>query len=292
VARRTATGKERSVQIERGELRSADGTRLYVESRLPDGPPTAHVAVVHGYGDHAGRHAAFLDHLAGIGWAAHAFDYRGHGRSEGRRGFCRVFSEFHDDLGAFLATVAARAGGAPTGVWCHSHGGLITASYAEERGLDVRGVVFSAPWLAMGAPPPAAKLWAARIVGRVVPHFPFPTGIDVAALSRDPDWQETTRMDPLYGRTAPPAWFFRAREQQARTLANAGRFTLPLVVHHGTADRIASIDAARRFVEAAGSRDKAFVAHEGYLHELLQDRGGHHVRDEMVAWMRARLTDS
>jgi alpha-beta hydrolase superfamily lysophospholipase len=281
------------VRIDQAELTSEDGTRLYTESRWPEGIPVADVAVIHGYGDHVGRYAAFLDHLASRGWGAHGFDYRGHGRSGGRRGYCRKFDEFHQDLSVFLTHVHARAAGRPTFLYCHSHGSLVTATYAEDRGLPgIRGVVFSAPWLGLGSPPPAAKLLAARIIGSVVPTFPFDTGIAMSELSRDPAWQETTRMDPLYGRKAPPGWFFRAREAQERAMENAARFTLPMVVHHGTADRVASFDHARRFVEAAGSADKAFVPHDGYVHELLQDRGGDVVRDEAIAWMAARLTGS
>ncbi len=281
------------MRIERTPLTSADGTRLYGESRWPAGPPRGHVAVVHGFGDHIGRYAAFLDHLAAGGWAAHGFDYRGHGRSDGRRGFCKQFDEFHADLDGFLAQVRARAEGGPTFVWCHSHGGLITATYAEDRGMPgIAGVVFSAPWFGLGSTPPAPKLMAARLIGRFVPHFPFATGLTMDQLSRDTSWQETTRMDPLYGRTAPPGWFFAALAAQERAIANAARFTLPLVVHHGTADRIASPAMARRFVEAAGSADKAFVEHPGYVHELLQDRGGELVRDEMIRWMRSRAGEA
>jgi len=280
------------VRIERAELKSDDGTRLYAETRWPSGTPRGDVAVVHGYGDHIGRYAAFLDHLAAEGWAAHGFDYRGHGRSAGRRGFCTRFDEFHGDLDVFLGHVRGLAAGRPTFVWCHSHGGLVTASYAQARGLPgIAGVVFSAPWFGLGSPPPAAKIMAARIIGRFVPHFPFDTGLTMDQLSRDTSWQETTRMDPLYGRTAPPGWFFAARDAQRGALANAGRFTTPLVVHHGTADHIASIGHARQFVDAAGSADKAFVAHEGYVHELLQDQGGDTVRDEMVAWMASRARE-
>ncbi len=281
------------MRIEQTELRSQDGTRLYAETRWPDLPPKADVAIVHGYGDHIGRYAAFSDHLTSIGWVAHGFDYRGHGRSDGRRGYCTQFSEFHDDLSAFLEAVRSKAAGRSTFLFAHSHGGLVTTTYAEQHGLPgIAGVVLSAPWLDLGTPPPRPKLFAAKIMSKVLPTLPFPTGIGVDQLSRDTGWQEATRMDPLYGRNAPPGWFFRARAAQGQAMAEAARFGVPLVVHHGTADTIASFEQAQRFVAAAGSTDKAFVAHEGYLHELLQDRGGDAVRDQVVAWMSARATDT
>lgn len=276
-------------RTETGRYESRDGTRLFFESRLPDGDARAHVAVIHGYGDHVGRYAGFLDALAARGLAAHGFDYRGHGRAEGRRGYCARFAEFHDDLDAHLTATRARAGDAPLFVFAHSHGGLVTASCALERGLPgVRGVVMSAPWLDLAFRAPRLKLAAARILRRVIPHLPLATEIRFDQLSRDEAWQDATRMDPLYLRTVTPGWFFEALAAQERVRAGAAAFTLPLAVHHGTADEIASLDAARAFAEGAGAPDRSFTPWEGYRHELVMETGKEAVIDAIAAWIDAR----
>lgn len=275
--------------IESGRYDSRDGTRLYWESRLPAGAPKAHVAVIHGYGDHIGRYGELMDTLAARGFAAHGFDYRGHGRAEGRRGHCSRFAEYLDDLDAHLAAVRKRAGGAPLFAFAHSHGALVTASYALERGLDgVGGLVLSAPWFDLGFQPPRLKLLAARILRRVVPHLPMATEIRYDQLSRDPVWQETTRMDPLYLRTVTPGWFHEARQAQARVREGAAALTIPLAVHHGTADEIASLSAARAFVDGAGSPFKSFTPWEGYRHELVAEVGKQPVFDAITGFYAAR----
>lgn len=274
--------------IETGRYDSRDGTRLYWESRLPEGPARAHVAVIHGYGDHVGRYGELLDTLASHGFAAHGFDYRGHGRAEGRRGHCVRFTEFHDDLEIHLAAVRKRAAGAPVFAFAHSHGALVTASYAIERGLDVGGLVLSAPWFDMAHRAPRLKLLAARVLRRIAPQVHLRTEIRFDQLSRDPAWQETTRMDPLYLRTVTPGWFFEARKAQKRVREGARALTVPLAVHHGTDDQIASLPAARAFVDAAGSAFKAFTPWEGYRHELVAEVGRQPVLDAIVGFYAAR----
>ena len=76
-----------------GHLSAPDGTRLWFERDVPDGA-RAHIVLVHGYGDHLGRYRTFRDAMLSAHLAVHAYDTRGHGRSEGTRGGVGVFSEY------------------------------------------------------------------------------------------------------------------------------------------------------------------------------------------------------
>ena len=83
---------------------------------------------LHGYDDHSGRYAATHERLAAAGYRVRTFDFRGHGRSEGARGFCREWREYLADLEAALATetgaqrlVVGDWVTIPAGLW-HWHG--------------------------------------------------------------------------------------------------------------------------------------------------------------------------
>lgn len=272
--------------IETQPLQGADGTRLYRETRLPAGPPRAHVLLVHGFGDHVGRYDAFLNHLAAEGFAAHGFDYRGHGRAEGRRGHCAAYSDLVGDLEAALATVPTDR---PRFLYVHSHGGLMAAYTGITRGLpDVAGVVFSAPWFQLAFTPPRWKLTAARWVGKVLPTAPFDSEIRFDQLSRDAAWQEATRMDPLYGRTITPSWFFAALAAQRQVLAEAAAFRVPFAMHHGSADTIASPEASRAFHDAAGATDKSYTRWPDFRHELAHEIGREAYWRAVTDWIGAR----
>ena len=84
-------------------LLAADGTRLKLH-RWPSAPRRGTVLIVHGLGEHAGRYAHVAAWLAERGFAALAYDQRGHGLSDGNRGIIPTPNALVDDL----ATVVAR----------------------------------------------------------------------------------------------------------------------------------------------------------------------------------------
>ncbi len=63
----------------------------------------------------------------------------------------------------------------------------------------LKGLVLSAPYLALALDPPKMKIFSAKVAGLVIPWLPVPTGIEYAQLSRDEAWQKATQADPLYG---------------------------------------------------------------------------------------------
>jgi len=151
-----------------GEMTAADGLRLARRSWLPAREPVAALAVVHGYGEHSGRYAELAGVLAVAGYAVHAYDLRGHGRSGGRRGHVGRFSEYLDDTGLFLAAVRGDEPGRPVVLLGHSLGGLITASYVQQRPTgDLTGLALSSPFLRLTVPVSAFKVAAARVLSVV-----------------------------------------------------------------------------------------------------------------------------
>ncbi|AKU90879.1 alpha/beta hydrolase [Vulgatibacter incomptus] len=121
-----------AIPHEEGFFPAKDNLRLYWQSYLPT-DPRAEVGFIHGYGDHSGRWTEFLELLASRGFAVHAFDYRGHGQADGRRGHVDAFDEYLDDLELFLGRIEARRAGRKLFLVGHSHGGLMLARYLESR---------------------------------------------------------------------------------------------------------------------------------------------------------------
>lgn len=119
-----------TIQLDEGAVtRSASrpGPSLYYASAMPTGGSKAVLAVIHGYADHGARYAHVMGALAEHGIGSVAIDLRGHGRAQGPRGFCARFDEFLDDARELRRLVEARAKGAPTLLFGHSFGGLITS---------------------------------------------------------------------------------------------------------------------------------------------------------------------
>src|SRR3954464_7456245 len=125
--------------------------KLFYRSVVPSGAAWARLGLLHGYGDHCSRYLHLFKWLAERGVACHAIDFRGHGRSDGKRGFVKRWDEFLDDADALMQEAGMKSGGGPANfVLGHSHGGLVLAM-AGIRGLaGIAGTIFSCPYFKSG----------------------------------------------------------------------------------------------------------------------------------------------
>jgi alpha-beta hydrolase superfamily lysophospholipase len=272
---------------EEGSFASRGGLRIRWQRFLPPAPRAA-VAVLHGGGDHAGRYAGVTRALVEQGFAVALLDFRGHGRSEGRRWHVEGWEDYLADLDGFWPRVREAAPGRPAFVLAHSQGALVAISWALAGSRDVAGFVLSSPYLALAFRPPWLKVLAGRLAGRVAPWLPVATGLRFPDLTSDEEMQRWTEADPDYGRTTTPAWFAASARAQAEALARAAEFRHPLLVLAAGADPIADAATARRFVERCGSADKTYRELPGMRHEIFNERERERAIGEAVAWLAAR----
>jgi len=125
--------------------RKTSGPPLYFYVTTAQGTVRGAIALIHGYGDYGGRYAHVADAWASKGLTTVAVDLRGHGRAEGRRGFCSRFSEYLDDVAELVDLVGARAPGAPRVLFGHSFGGLVAATAAIADASPWRAQFRTAP---------------------------------------------------------------------------------------------------------------------------------------------------
>ena len=109
---------------------SHDGLRLLARHWSPKGEPKGlSVAIVHGVGEHSGRYDRLVEHLTSAGFHVHAFDLRGHGRSEGLRVHVNRWQDYRQDVAQYLKLVVEQTGGYPVFLYGHSLGVLIVLDY-------------------------------------------------------------------------------------------------------------------------------------------------------------------
>lgn len=268
-------------------LYSNDGLQLYAQRWEPEAGARAEVLIVHGYFDHSNRFRDVARTLADAGIAVTAADLRGHGRSEGPRGFVRHFEDYLDDVQAALQSVPR---GPPRFLLGHSMGGLVTLDFVARRpaARELAGLLVTSPYLGLAIPVPAWKKKLGDVAAEVWPRLGVPSGLDAADLSHDTAVVDAYRRDPLVFQKATAGWFKEITLAQARVMATT-RLELPLLYYYSDSDRIVSPPAAKAFGEAVATPDKTVRLRAGSFHEILNEpahRG--EVLDEMKAWMLAR----
>jgi acylglycerol lipase len=250
--------------------------------------PRAVVLLLHGFGEHAGRHRATMDALAKRGIAVYAYDHRGHGRSPGRRAIVTRFSGAVDDAMVMRARVAAEHPGLPLFALGASMGGLMAIRSAQRDPVGLAGVVLVAPALAVGATTPPIVRALAPLFAQLAPGAPVAT-LELAALSLDPAVIDAFASDPLTHHGKIPARTGAEVLAAATDALNAAAgWRLPLYIIHGAADRIAAPSGSQRFVAAAAGPDVTLRLIPGGYHEPFNDPGGLALVDDVATWILAR----
>jgi alpha-beta hydrolase superfamily lysophospholipase len=265
--------------------RNTSGPELYYRATFPDGALAAVVGILHGYGEHGKRYGHVADAWADRGVASVALDLRGHGRAQGARGYCERFQEYVDDASELAPFLKERAGDAPLYLFGHSFGGLVAASAAIAQPAPWRGIVLSAPYFGLAMHVPRIKVLAGKIASRIVPKFALPTGIRGSDVTHDAERARAYDEDPLVFTKATARWFTETSAAQTRALAGARSFATPLYVAMGTDDRVAKIESARAFFDAASSRDKRWDERKGLFHEVLNEPEWRGIADSMADWI-------
>lgn len=266
----------------------AGGVSLFRQSWRPAVAPRAVLINIHGLGDHSGLYPTLVDHFTGRGITLHAMDLRGNGRSGGQRAFVERWEEYREDLARFVTLVRAEEPGQPLFLLGNSLGGLIVLDYALHHPDGLRGVIAASPPLGRLSVP-ATLLALGRVLSRVWPRFSLRTGMDLSGLARDPAVVQTVLADPLFHRVGTARLSTEVVAAIGRVRTAAPAFPLPLLVLHGSADRMVPPEGSREFVARVGHPDRELREYAGAFHVLFADLDHGRVLTDVERWIEARL---
>lgn len=270
-----------------GSFEGVEGVKIFTREWQPAGKPRGVVVISHGLNAHSGLYDWAARRFNSEGLAVYALDHRGRGRSEGERFFVKKFADWTNDLATFIDIVKAREPGLPVYLLGHSAGGVIACGYALENQDEIAGLICED--FAYRVPAPNVALAIVKGVSHLAPHAHV-MKLKNEDFSRDPAVVAALNADPLIANEAQPsetvAELVRADEMLEK---NFRRIGLPLLILHGTADKVTSPSGSEEFYAKAGSSDKTLKLYEGHFHDLLADVGKEQVMADIQAWIDARL---
>jgi alpha-beta hydrolase superfamily lysophospholipase len=259
------------------DIRAKDGTRLaWFKAKDPESPK-GDVLLVHGFADHMGRYPHVADALVAAGWRVRGIDLRGHGVSDGKRGFVRRWSDYGDDL---LAAIAR----SPTEpfVLAHSMGGLALLDLLREH--RVRGAIVCSPLLRAIVAAPKWKTASAHVLSRILPSLSLGNELHPENVSRDPATQKAYGSDPLVFHSATPRWYTEMLDAQKRVIASAARQTTPALFMVGMGEKIVDPAPVEQMAREWGGPAE-LRKWDGLYHELLNEPERAEVLAHVATWL-------
>jgi acylglycerol lipase len=289
-----------------------DGLEIFEQRWLPDDKPRATIVLVHGINEHSGRYTRFADDLCQHGYAIHAMDLRGHGRSGGRRIWIRRFDEFLGDVDLLLARAAAQQPDRPIFLFGHSMGGAIATLFCIERQEDrhsclspedrhsclsssqsqpkLSGLILSAPAVVVGNKVFPLLRRLASLASRIWPRLRLPR-MGYRFISHDPAIVDAFRNDPLvYHGRFPVRTGAEILEAANRIQQAAARLSLPLLILHGTGDLATDHHGSQYLHAHAGSTDKTLHLYPGFYHEVFSEPERDRPLADLLTWLNAHVS--
>jgi alpha-beta hydrolase superfamily lysophospholipase len=276
--------KERGIEHLESYWKSFDGTKLYSQTWLPEGKHKGVINLVHGFGEHSSRYNEWAGMLAREGYIVRAFDLRGHGRSEGKRGYARDYKRLLKDLSSFLRDGAELYPYFPAFIYGHSFGGNLVLNYAIQGSINISGIIVTSPWLELKFKPSPLKLLVGNLLKYIFPGAIFKTGLKAEIISRDLRIVHSYRNDKLVHEEISLKLFFQICENGLKALRSIYKINVPLLVMHGNRDELTSCHASQEFVRNAGKKT-TYVEWEGGFHELHNDLDKEKVFKTAVEWL-------
>jgi alpha-beta hydrolase superfamily lysophospholipase len=283
---RMATALKHTVSEER--LETAGGLKIAVRSWRPLAKPRGVVVVVHGVKSHSGYYGWAAEQLVGDGLAVYALDLHGRGKSEGDRLYLEKIQDYLDDVSALVKLARTREPGLPVFLLGHSAGGVVSCVYTLEHQAELAGLICES--FAFQVAAPDALIPLVKLAGRLAPHLPV-LKLANRDFSRDPRAVQAMDDDPLVANEVQPAHtvaeLVRATERLRREFP---RITLPVLILHGTSDKVTRPSGSKFFFDRAGSPDKTLKLYEGHAHDLLNDVDRQVVMADIEGWVNAHLS--
>ena len=249
--------------------------------------PRAVVVIAHGVNSHSGYYTWVGEQLSSDGFAVYALDHRGRGRSDGERYFVQTIEEYVNDLATFIQLVKAHEPDLPVFLLGHSAGGVISSTYALEHQSELAGFICES--FAFQVYAPDFALAVVKGLSHIAPHAHV-LRLPIKEFSRDPEVIAAMLADPMIADEVQPtstvAALVRADERLKKEFS---RITLPVLIMHGTADKVTKPSGSQLFFDTAGSTDKTLKLYEGHAHDLLNDVGKESVLADIRAWIGARI---
>jgi acylglycerol lipase len=271
-----------------GALEGVGGLRLYRQAWAPEGDPRAVVVLVHGLCEHGGRYHHVAGRLVADGYAVHALDHRGHGRSEGPRALIDRMGNAIADLHALVEATASAHSSVPVVMLGHSMGGLVAVCFALAHPQRLSGLILSAPLAALEAASPATRL-AARVLSALTPRLGV-IGIDSALISRDPEVVRAYAADPLVFHGKLPARTVFELERAVRSLpSRVHAITVPTLIMYGSADRLCPPAGSLGLHDCIGAQDRTLKVYDGLYHEIFNEPEQEGVLEDVCTWLRERI---
>ena len=267
-------------------IKLPDYTSLYtISNTISDAK--ANIIFLHGYTEYIGRYGWMIEQMNQAGINVFAYDHRGYGKSDGTRAYINRFGQYIDDLDVYLNQLKKPE--LPTFLMGHSMGSLIGVGYlVNHLEHHFAGFISSSGALKIDENISPFLRKISGIMSKIAPHLKT-IKLDPNALSRDPKEVVKYFTDPaVYHGGTKARLGFEMLEAMKSAQNNFQKIYLPVLILHGTEDKLADPLGSQWMYDKVSSTDKKIEYFEGLYHEIMNEPEKDDVIKVLITWIKER----
>jgi acylglycerol lipase len=273
-----------------GFVTSADQTRLFYRHWPATTAWNGRVLVVlHGIGYHSAPYRVIAHGLNPYGTEVYGLDARGHGLSQGRRGYVGTSTEVGADVECMMRVVKEQRPGARIFLLGDSMGADLALNYAKRNSRELAGLIL----LALALNLDVSQFLSLESLS-LMPYFALAHREPVISLvgkrleesTRDPEFVERRRVDPLAYKHVSFGYLLDIhRLVFGWRWKIAPRIHAPTLLIKGGKDRVVSHRECVAFDRLSASPDKCFKIYPDVLHTTLWDPETPEILEQVNNWV-------
>jgi acylglycerol lipase len=272
-------------------LTTNDSTRLFFQVWQPSITPRAVICLVHGIGEHSSRYHDWAEKFVENNIAVLSYDQRGHGLSDGKRGVIPSYERLMDDIDFVLEETKKIFDGVQCFLYGHSMGGGEVLNHLITRKSNYLGVISTSPWIVTQEAPPKIVIPFLRTLSNLIPFFSIKTAFNAKLLSHIEEVWIKYNEDELIHHMVSFRLFIDAYDAGYRVLQNPDKVNKPLLLLHGTDDRITNPNASKIFSEGVVNKC-TYIQYDKAYHELHNEFCYQEVFSDIINWIETQLAEN
>ncbi|WP_413289694.1 bifunctional alpha/beta hydrolase/class I SAM-dependent methyltransferase [Bdellovibrio sp. HCB337] len=256
-------------------FRSFDSKELFFRTWQPnDINSKKAVIVIHRGHEHSGRLQEIVDGLNLSDTWMFAYDGRGHGKTEGPRGYAPDFSYLVKDLDTFAKFVSQKHGIPMENITvvANSVGAVVASTWVHDYAPRIRAMVLAAPAFRVKLYVPFA-LPGLRLLNLVKNPAFISSYVKSRMLTHDPVEARRYNEDPLITRDISVNILIGLFDASTRVLAGAGTITTPTMVLSAGKDFVVEVGVQKKFFDALGTSNKYMKIFKNFYHGVFYEKG-------------------
>ena len=279
------------IELHQEKMPSFDGTKLHC-SYVMQPHEASLIFFVHGYSNHTGLFEDTITWLFNQGIHVGIFDVRGHGKSEGRRGYVDDYSTYAKDMDIVLSNQVNACKPISTFVITLSTGGLIASYYllSSYSNVKINSMVMCCPYFGMPAQmqPNSLKKMISKCVNFFYPYAHVPKPILVDKITHSKKWREYFKNDPYRFSKTSVSWFFACESAMKFVFSNINQWPKSVSMFMITSgiDVVVDTEESKKLYDKMISINKKYHNYDNMCHQILNDENSEEVYQEIGSWLK------